>query len=314
LVARAPSKETRDLQAVLKDVATGAKLAAAWLDAPARDAHPGDGPEAFVGSSVFFRFGPLEDSRGKKYRLTVRTARDEPEDPLALALTSREAVRQKKRQERYTVDGVPERRRLWFNRAYASDPFEAVLQVQPYALWRYRESPGRFFCVDEAEVVPSDAEALVRLQDPDFDPARAVLLAEAPPAPPPAPSSGALLAPPAASPGPPAGAPPTVLVDTHTHTRLRVERSRPGYLVISRAHYPGWTARVNGARQELLRADLGLSALRLPAGTSEVELRYAPRSFALGLWTSGLCALVWAAWAALAARRSRRVPPPPAGS
>jgi uncharacterized membrane protein YfhO len=71
---------------------------------------------------------------------------------------------------------------------------------------------------------------------------------------------------------------------------------------------------VNGARQELLRADLGLSALRLPAGTSEVELRYAPRSFALGLWTSGLCALVWAAWAALAARRSRRVPPPPAGS
>ena len=311
LVSRAPSKETRELRAVLRDAATGDKLASARLEAPVRDSHPGDGPETPVGSSVFFRFGPFEDSRGKKYRLTVRTIRGEAED-LALALTQRKAVRRSGPKERYTVDNVPERRRrLWFNRAYASDPFEAVLQVQPYALWRYRRSPGRFFCVDDAEVVPSDAEALKRLQDPDFDPARAVLLAEAPPAPP----SAALLTSPVASLGSPEeDAPPTVLVDTHTHTRLSVERSRPGYLVISRAHYPGWTASVNGARQELLRADLGLSALRLPAGTSEVELRYAPRSFALGLWTSGLCALAWAAWAALAARRSRRVPPPPAGS
>ena len=115
-----------------------------------------------------------------------------------------------------------------------------------------------------------------------------------------------------------------MLVDTHTHTRLRVKRSRPGYLVISRAYYPGWTARVNGARQELLRADLGLSALRLPAGTSEVELRYAPRSFALGLWTSGLCALALgrlgragrppvAARASLACRELRERHPCPTG-
>jgi hypothetical protein len=228
-----------------------------------------------------------------------------------VGLTSRQAIRHGGPEERYQIDGVPGRGRLWFNRGYASDPFEAVLHVQPYALWRYRPSLGRFFCVDEAEVVPSDAEALERLQDPDFDPARAVLLAEPPLAPP----AAALAASPA-SPGPSPGpdAPPTVLVDTHTHTRLRVERSRPGYLVISRAHYPGWTARVNGARQELLRANLGLCALQLPAGISQVELRYAPRSFALGLWTSGLCALAWALWAALAARRSRRMPPFPAES
>jgi hypothetical protein len=311
LVSRAPSEESRNLRAVLKDAATGAKLAAAWLDAPALDALPGDPPETAVASSVFFRFGPLDDSLGKKYRLTVRATRGKGENPVALALASREAIRSG---ENYKVDGVPVGSRLWFNRAYASDPFESVLHVAPYSLWRYRRSLGRFFCVDDAEVVPSDAEALERLQDPEFDPARTVLLAEAPPPEPPDPST-ALLAPAAASPGPLAGADaaPTVLVDTHTHTRLRVERSHPGYLVISRAHYPGWTARVNGTRQELLRADLGLSALRLPAGESEVELRYAPRSFELGLWTSGLCGLVWVAWAALAARPSRRVPPPPAG-
>jgi hypothetical protein len=60
-----------------------------------------------------------------------------------------------------------------------------------------------------------------------------------------------------------------------------------------------------------LRANVGLSAVQVPAGTSEVELRYRPRSFALGLRSSGLCALAFLAWAALAAFRAPRPPAAP---
>jgi uncharacterized membrane protein YfhO len=84
---------------------------------------------------------------------------------------------------------------------------------------------------------------------------------------------------------------------------LRIERTRPGYLVIARAHYPGWRARVNGTEQPLLRADYGLFALELAAGTSEIELEYDPGSFRLGLWISSLSALAGTGWLVLALRR-----------
>lgn len=299
MVSRSSAAQARSLRVVLEDLGSGTKVAASFLEVPGHPALPGDPPGAIVESGVSFRFAPIAGSAGRTYRLSVRAARGPADDALAVAALLPEAVQAGIPGETYAIDGERTTGRLWFNRSYASDPFEAVLRLPPYTLWRYTRSPGRFYSVDRAEVVETDAEALERIQAPGFDPARMVLLASAPAEPPRR----------VRDPGP--ALPATVLADTHTHTRLRVERTRPGYLMISRAHYPGWSARVDGVEQELLRANVGLSAVQVPAGTSEVELRYRPRSFALGLWSSGLCALAFLAWSALAAFRAPPAPPSP---
>ena len=54
-------------------------------------------------------------------------------------------------------------------------------------------------------------------------------------------------------------------------------------MVFSQVWYTkGWKAFVNGVEQPLIRANYALRALRLPAGTSEVEMRFEPRVWVVG--------------------------------
>lgn len=82
-----------------------------------------------------------------------------------------------------------------------------------------------------------------------------------------------------------------LLMDGPTRAELRVERPRAGYLLVLKARYPGWKARVNGEPRELLRANYAFSAILLEAGSSAVELVYEPDSLRLGLWIALLGAL-----------------------
>ena len=75
--------------------------------------------------------------------------------------------------------------------------------------------------------------------------------------------------------------------------------------MISHPHYPGWKARVGGVDAPLLRADHAFCALDLPAGTSEVELVFEPRSVAVGLAISAATAALLAVVALLAWKRRR---------
>lgn len=47
-------------------------------------------------------------------------------------------------------------------------------------------------------------------------------------------------------------------------------------LVVSQPFYPGWKARVDGKKTEILRVDALLQGIKLPAGAQQVELRYRP--------------------------------------
>jgi hypothetical protein len=78
-------------------------------------------------------------------------------------------------------------------------------------------------------------------------------------------------------------------------TRARVELPGPGLLLVARTFDPSWRARVDGAPARLLRADGFLSALLVPPGTHEVELRYFNPLIALGGLVSALTALSLAA-------------------
>ena len=66
--------------------------------------------------------------------------------------------------------------------------------------------------------------------------------------------------------------------------RVNIQASldSPGILVLADSFYPGWNAYVNGRQEKIYRANLFFRAVRLSAGTHNVEFLYEPRSFAIG--------------------------------
>lgn len=85
--------------------------------------------------------------------------------------------------------------------------------------------------------------------------------------------------------------------------RIETEVNEDAWLVVSQAALPGWRARADGEPARTAVADGVLLAVRVPAGTRAVNLRYAPSSWRAGL---GLSAAAWLAAAVLLVRRSRR--------
>ena len=67
---------------------------------------------------------------------------------------------------------------------------------------------------------------------------------------------------------------------------IQVDADAPGVLVVNEIDAAGWNAYVNGDRTEMVRANGAFRAVVVPAGSSEVILRYEPASLRLGLWLS----------------------------
>jgi hypothetical protein len=68
-----------------------------------------------------------------------------------------------------------------------------------------------------------------------------------------------------------------ILARSRDELRLAATAGRPAYLVINELYDPGWTARTAaGERLELLRANGLFRAIALPAGATEISLRYEP--------------------------------------
>jgi hypothetical protein len=74
--------------------------------------------------------------------------------------------------------------------------------------------------------------------------------------------------------------------------RLHVEAARPVRVETSLPAAPGWCVFDRGKAGAPVELDRGaFLAFRLPAGVSELEMTYRPRSFVLSLWISALAAL-----------------------
>ncbi len=91
-----------------------------------------------------------------------------------------------------------------------------------------------------------------------------------------------------------------------TELRLRVTQDEPHYLLLAKAHYPGWKAYVDGAPAELVRANYAFSALDLAAGEQVVEIRYEPASWRWGLVLFGIGCCGLAAFWLISRRREAR--------
>jgi len=151
-------------------------------------------------------------------------------------------------------------------------------------LYRSETALPHAFVVQRARVV-SDEEALARVRDP-AEPTR----------------DTAFLATGEALDRSPCASQVEFLSTGNLGVSLAVDACEEGYLVISDAFYPGWEAEVDGQARPVLRADVGLRAVRVGKGRQGVVFRYRPFSFLLGAGVSGLSlgVLGWA-W-----RRERR--------
>ena len=126
----------------------------------------------------------------------------------------------------------------------------------------------RALLVGEAEYAGSRKDALDRVAGEAFDPRRQVVLEG-----------------PAAGTGPP-GPAGEVTVTSYAAERIALDarvNAAGAWLVLSEMDYPGWTARVDGVRAKILRANAILRALRLPAGAHAVVFEYQPESLRQGL-------------------------------
>jgi hypothetical protein len=94
----------------------------------------------------------------------------------------------------------------------------------------------------------------------------------------------------------PPGGTVTGFEERHGRIDIAVTCPAAGLLVIGSTFYPGWEARVDGRFAELKLVDGGFMAVEVPAGTTRVELRYAPRWMMIAICFSGV---VWLAVHAL---------------
>ena len=80
------------------------------------------------------------------------------------------------------------------------------------------------------------------------------------------------------------------VLKTYRNNQVQIDAqlSNPGILVLTDAFYPGWKVQVDGKEQKILRANYLFRAVALPAGNHQVEFRYEPESFMIGLMIS-LC-------------------------
>jgi hypothetical protein len=102
-----------------------------------------------------------------------------------------------------------------------------------------------------------------------------------------------------------------IVEDLPCRVTVRMEADRPGLLVLADQWYPGWNATVNGAAAPVVIANYALRGVPVPAGTSEVVFRYAPRSFTNGVLCSaiaGLAVLAWITYQGFKARTAGRSP------
>jgi len=135
----------------------------------------------------------------------------------------------------------------------------------------------RAFLVYRTQVLGNGGEMDRALRDPTFDPNDVVLFE----------GEGAALS----GPVDPA---PRVGISDYQPERVVVEVSSryDGILVLADSWFPGWKAAVDGIPTKILRGNLLLRAVAIPAGSHRVVFEYDPASFRLGAMVSLFALLI----------------------
>ncbi len=144
------------------------------------------------------------------------------------------------------------------------------------AVYERTSALPRAYFVPGALHAPDGSAALDLLEAPGFDPRARVVLEGAPER---AQAQGA---------GGRANARVEIVEDARERVVLRVVAEAPGYVVLTDALRPGWSARLDGEDAPLYMANALFRAVPVPAGASEVVMTYRSAPFERGLALSGL--------------------------
>lgn len=140
----------------------------------------------------------------------------------------------------------------------------------------------RAFLVPTATRVADRDAALARMNAPDFDPSREVVLYVEPPLPA-SPATDSIAA----------GVGRAEIVKHEpAEVEVRVVTDEPAYLVLTDNYYDGWTATIDGEPTDILRANHTFRAVPVPAGNHTIVFRFEPRSLTIGF---AISAIVWTA-------------------
>ncbi len=139
----------------------------------------------------------------------------------------------------------------------------------PWKVYERASYYPRAWVVLQAVTEPSGERVLQLMQDPDFDARRLALVSEPleTPLPPPVERASA-----------------QITFGPYRANRLeaRVSSQAPGLLVFSEVYYPGWQATVNENPAHIYKVNGVLRGVVVPAGESQVVLRYSPGSVKAG--------------------------------
>ena len=154
--------------------------------------------------------------------------------------------------------------------APTSAPADGQGEPGPTRLFRNKLALPRALLVPRAEVLQNPKDVLERLLSDDFDPLKLVILE--------GPGSPALQSPANVDMGE-----VEVLSRTSNGVELRVDARSPGFLLLNELSYPGWSAYLDGQRTRVWRANYLFRAIEVSPGVHEVEFRFEPDTFKLGL-------------------------------
>jgi len=76
------------------------------------------------------------------------------------------------------------------------------------------------------------------------------------------------------------------------HVTINTRQEGNGFLVLMDSHFPGWTVRVDGEEQPVLRANHFYRAVQLGPGEHTLKFDYFPEGLRLGLVISGISLLL----------------------
>jgi hypothetical protein len=154
----------------------------------------------------------------------------------------------------------------------------------------------RVFVPQHVEIMADEHKRLEKMMSPQFDP-RAVAYVESPVTLPDSCRGQA-----------------EIVSEIPTRVTVSVQMETPGLVVLSDLWDKGWRARLNGQPAPILRANHAVRGVVVPAGASTLEFRYESASFELGLYLSGLAAVILLGWLGAVAWKPRgclnSAPPP----
>lgn len=139
---------------------------------------------------------------------------------------------------------------------------------------RNNEVIPRAFPVHQAMVMKDKNQVLMWLNNPLFDPRKAVIL------------ENAVNLPLPSSPRPETES--TVLISSYKNDEIRIDASMAdnGFVVLSEKYYPGWKAYLDGLEIKIYQADYAFRAVYVPKGSHKLIVRYEPESYKKGLYIS----------------------------